>query len=109
VGGDASGAGEVTIQLQRPSLFTYSKVWVGMGGARGLLRVASPPSPWPSVTQALQMVGAVQLRGQQHCPGHGGSAAQHIDTSAQQQVAALGALVAVLLQLQVRGQGCVVA
>jgi hypothetical protein len=67
------------------------------------------------VLQALQMVSAVQLRSRQGAmqevhagqTGDGrrpaaGSVSAHIDTTAQQQVAALGALVAVLLQLQVR-------
>jgi hypothetical protein len=59
------------------------------------------------------MVNAIQVRGhhqqQQHQAAQGrrnrvaaGPAAELIDTSAQQQVAALGALVAMLLQLQVR-------
>jgi hypothetical protein len=66
--------------------------------------------------QALQMVSAIQVRGQHHhqqqqpMPGRrsrgsaaaAGAAAGLIDTSAHQQVAALGALVALLLQLQVR-------
>lgn len=61
--------------------------------------------------QALSMVNAIQVRGyqQQQQPSQGrrnrvaaSPAADMIDTSAQQQVAALGALVAMLLQLQVR-------
>lgn len=62
------------------------------------------------------MVNAIQVRGTQHQPqqqqftygrrsnrGPAGPAADLMDTSAQQQVAALGALVALLLQLQVSG------
>lgn len=64
------------------------------------------------------MVDAIQVRSQEvhqqqagmpsnrsNRKGPAGPAAGLIDTSAQQQVAALGALVAVLLQLQVR-RGC---
>lgn len=62
-----------------------------------------------TVLQALSMVNAVQVRGrpqQQQPQGRrnrqaAGPAAELIDISAQQQVAALGALVAMLLQLQV--------
>ena len=65
-----------------------------------------------SVLQALQLVNAIQVRGQHNQQqqqgahssrrgGPAGPAADLIDTSAQQQVAALGALVALLLQLQV--------
>lgn len=74
--------------------------------------------------QALQMVNAIQVRSHQHHNnqpppqqqqqsvngrrsnrGPAGPAADLLDTSAQQQIAALGALVALLLQLQVRGTG----
>lgn len=47
------------------------------------------------------MVGAVKVR---EAAGSTAAAAAHVDLTAQQQVAALGALVAVLLQLQDEGQ-----
>lgn len=121
VDGEADGAGEVLVQLQRPSMFTYDKV----GLAARLLLMANryPPAAKhrlclkiaecnaDALLQALKMIEALAIRPQQQVAnstrhrvtsgsGISRQPAQLINLSAQQQVAALGALLAVLLQQQ---------
>ncbi|WIA22147.1 hypothetical protein OEZ85_004483 [Tetradesmus obliquus] len=100
-GDGIEGDAEVVVQLQRPSMFTYD---------RALKMLAAVAVREHSGNQYNQQQLQLHAAGAAGRAGHQGSStmastADLIDLAAQQQVAALGALVAVLLQVQQEDAG----